>query len=120
MKVNSFFNLNLEYSYKLKASTSYYSCLINTIGYMVTAIVAYLDSLSLNTLFGRIEKWTKENVEKNTPRHYKEKVTSTIGEATRDHILYLKGKRYFGIQSIKELTGFKKAKWLTRKNLKNM
>ena len=34
---------------------------------MVTAIVAYLDSLSLNTLFGRIEKWIEENVEKNTP-----------------------------------------------------
>src|SRR5690606_23337631 len=34
---------------------------------MFTGLVAYLDKLTLKTLFGRIEKWTETKVEKNPP-----------------------------------------------------
>src|SRR5690554_5813498 len=74
---------------------------------MFTGLVAYLDKLTLKTLFGRIEKWTETKVEKNPPRYYKEKVTSTIGEATRDNVLYLKRKANIPVyKALKELSGF--------------
>ncbi|WML28953.1 ISLre2 family transposase [Neobacillus sp. OS1-32] len=74
---------------------------------MITGLVAFLDNLALRTLFGRVERWTETKEEKNPPRHYVEKVKSTIGEATRDNILYLKGKANIPVyKALKELAGF--------------
>lgn len=74
---------------------------------MFTGLVAYLDHLALKTLFGRVERWTESKGEKNPPKHYVEKVTSTVGEATRDNLLYLKGKANTPIyKALKALTGF--------------
>jgi hypothetical protein len=74
---------------------------------MFTGLVAYLDKLTLKTLFGRIEKWAETKVEKNPPRYYTERITSTIGEATRDNILYLKRKANIPVyKALKELSGF--------------
>ena len=74
---------------------------------MFTGLIAYLDKLTLKTLFGRIEKWAETKVEKNPPRYYTERITSTIGEATRDNILYLKRKANIPVyKALKELSGF--------------
>jgi hypothetical protein len=74
---------------------------------MITGLVAFLDNLALKTLFGRVERWTETKEEKNPPRHYVEKVTSTIGEATRDNLLYLKGKANIPVyKALKALAGF--------------
>lgn len=74
---------------------------------MGTALVAFLDNLSLKTLFGRIDKWTEIELEKKPPRHYKEKVKRTIGQVTRDNLMYLKGKANIPIYNVlKELSGF--------------
>jgi Uncharacterised protein family (UPF0236) len=72
---------------------------------MITGLVAFLDNLGLKTLFGRVESWTGPDEQKKPPKHYVEKVTSTIGEATRDNIRYLNGKAnipvYRALQSLK-------------------
>ncbi|MDQ0220751.1 ISLre2 family transposase [Peribacillus cavernae] len=74
---------------------------------MMTALVASLDKLALKTLFGRVEKWNETKEEKNPPKHYVEKVTSTIGEATRDNIEYLKGKANIPVyRALQALKGF--------------
>ena len=74
---------------------------------MITGLVAFLDNLALKTLFGKVERWTETKGEKNPPKHYVEKVTSTVGEATRDNLLYLKGKANTPIyKALKALTGF--------------
>lgn len=79
----------------------------NGLNAMFTGLVAYLDHLALKTLFGRVERWTESKEEKNPPKHYVEKVTSTVGEATRDNLLYLKGKANTPIyKALKALTGF--------------
>lgn len=73
---------------------------------MMTAMVASLDKLALKTLFGRVEKWT-ETKETKPPKHYVEKVTSTIGEATRDNIMYIKQKVNIPVfRALKALKGF--------------
>jgi hypothetical protein len=54
-----------------------------------------------------VERWTETKEEKNPSKHYVEKVTSTVGEATRDNLLYLKGKANTPIYiTLKALTGF--------------
>lgn len=74
---------------------------------MITGLIAFLDQLTLKTLFGRMEKWSEAGEEKKLPRHFAEKVTSTIGEATRDNLRYLKGKADLPIyQALKALAGF--------------
>ncbi len=74
---------------------------------LITGLVAYLDNLALKTLFGRVERWTETTKEKTPPRHYVEKVTRTIGEATRDNLLYLKGKANIPMyKALKVLVGF--------------
>lgn len=74
---------------------------------MITGLVALLDHLTLKTLFGRVEKWSDANEEVKPPRHYVEKVTSTIGEATRDNLRYLKGKANIPVyRALKTLVGF--------------
>lgn len=74
---------------------------------MITGLVAFLDNLALKTLFGRVERWTETKKENNPPKHYVEKVTSTIGEATRDNLLYLKGKVNIPVyKALKGLSGF--------------
>ncbi|MEJ9151460.1 ISLre2 family transposase [Bacillus smithii] len=74
---------------------------------MITGLVAFLDNLALKTLFGKVERWTETKEEKNPPKHYVEKVTSTIGEVTRDNLLYLKGKANIPVyKTLKELAGF--------------
>ncbi|MCF6093923.1 ISLre2 family transposase, partial [Microaerobacter geothermalis] len=73
---------------------------------MMTAMVAFIDKLALKTLFGRVEKWSVPK-ESKPPKYYVEKVTSTIGEATRDNLLYLKQKIHIPIhQALKALKGF--------------
>lgn len=74
---------------------------------MITGLVATLDSLALKTLFGRVESWTESKKEKNPPKYYKEKIKNTVGEATRDNLLYLKGKANTPIHhALKALSGF--------------
>ncbi|PLR80590.1 MULTISPECIES: ISLre2 family transposase [Bacillus] len=74
---------------------------------MITGLVAFLDKLALKTLFGRVERWTESKEVTNPPRHYVERVTSTIGEATRDNIQYLKGKGNIPVYiALKALKGF--------------
>jgi len=62
---------------------------------MITGLMAYLDNLVLKTPFGRVERWTETKEEKNPPRHFMKRVTSTVSEATRDNLLYLKGRQIF-------------------------
>lgn len=74
---------------------------------MMTGLVAFLDHLTLKTLFGRVDSWTENKEEENPPKHYVEKVTSTIGEVTRDNLLYLKGRANIPVyKALKELAGF--------------
>lgn len=74
---------------------------------MITGLVAYLDNMALRTLFGRVEKWTETKTEENLPRHYKEKVTSTIGETIRGNLMYLKGKANIPVyRALKSMAGF--------------
>lgn len=61
----------------------------------------------LLTLFGRVEKWTETKEEQKYPRHYAEKLKSTIGEATRDNLQYLKGRANILVyKALKALSGF--------------
>lgn len=74
---------------------------------MMNGMVAFLDGLALKTLFGRVERWSgvKENV--LPPKHYIEKVTSTIGEATRGNLPYLNGRTNLPIyEALSGLKGF--------------
>ncbi|HHU61181.1 MAG TPA: ISLre2 family transposase [Natronincola sp.] len=74
---------------------------------MMTGLVAYFDKQVLKTLFGRVERWIEDKEEKNPPKHYLEKVTSTVGEVTRDNLTYLKGKANTPIyRALKALSGF--------------
>ncbi|MDQ0158041.1 ISLre2 family transposase [Robertmurraya andreesenii] len=59
---------------------------------MMTGMVAYMDKLTIKTLFGRVERWTETTIEKKPPKHYVEKIKNTIGEATRGNIPYRRGK----------------------------
>lgn len=59
---------------------------------MITGLVAYLDKMELMTVFGRVERWSEPKKEQNPPKHYVEKITSAVGEATRGNIPYLKSK----------------------------
>lgn len=72
---------------------------------MTTAMVAYLDKMELRTLFGKMEKWSEEKQEGNPPRHFLESLKSTVGEATRDNIPYL--KRKINIPISRALNGLK-------------
>lgn len=74
---------------------------------MITGLVAFLDHLTLKTLFGRVESWTETKEEKNPTKHYVRKVRSTISEVTRDNLLYLKGRANIPVyKALKELAGF--------------
>lgn len=59
---------------------------------MVTGLVAHLDNMGFQTLFGRAESWGEPTTEEKPPRHYEEKVAHTVGEMTRGNIQYLQGK----------------------------
>lgn len=73
---------------------------------MMTAMVALMDKIPLQTMIGRVKVWIKEE-EYRTPKHYVEKVESTIGEATRDNILYLKQRTNIPVfRALKALKGF--------------
>lgn len=74
---------------------------------MITGMVAYMDKLTIKTLFGRVERWTETTEEKNPPKHYVEKIKNTIGEATRGNIPYLKGKANIPVyHALTTLVGF--------------
>ncbi len=74
---------------------------------MTTGLVAYLDNLALKTLFGRVDRWTETKEAKKPQRKYTRKVRKAIGEATRDNIIYLKGKANIPVyRALKALTGF--------------
>lgn len=73
---------------------------------MMTAMVARMDKLPLRTLIGHVKSWT-EPEETKPPKHYLEKVTSTIGEATRDNIMYLKRRANIPVyRALNDLKGF--------------
>lgn len=59
---------------------------------MMTGLVAHLDNMGFQTLFGRAESWGEPVAEEKPPRHYEEKVAHTVGEMTRGNIQYLQGK----------------------------
>lgn len=74
---------------------------------MFTGMVAYLDQLALKTLFGRVERWTESEEEKNLPKHFLEKVKNTVGEVTRDNLPVLKNKADTPTyKALKALSGF--------------
>jgi len=74
---------------------------------MFTGMVAYLDQLALKTLFGRVERWTESEEEKNLPKHFLEKVKNTVGEVTRDNLPVLKNKADTSTyKALKALSGF--------------
>ncbi|MDQ0340294.1 hypothetical protein J2S00_003103, partial [Caldalkalibacillus uzonensis] len=74
---------------------------------MITGLVAYLDNLTLKTLFGRIEKWAETKEDQHSPKYYLEKITSVIGEATRNNIPYLRGKSHLPVYfALNGLRGF--------------
>ena len=76
---------------------------------MIPGLVAFLDNLALKTLFGKVGSWSKTKEENNPPKHYIEKVTSTIGDVTRDNLLYLNGKANIPVyKTLKELQDFKR------------
>jgi len=56
---------------------------------MMTAMVALMDKIPLQTMIGRVKTWIKEE-EYGIPKYYVEIVENTIGEATCDNILYFK------------------------------
>lgn len=59
---------------------------------MMTAMVAYLDQMELRTMYGRVEVWSDKKEESKPPKYYLEKIKSSVGEATRNNIPYLKSK----------------------------
>lgn len=72
---------------------------------MMTGLVASLDGLGFKTVFGRVEKWSKEDEIENPPKYFMEKVASTVGEETRANLPYLNGK--IGLPVYAALTGLK-------------
>lgn len=73
---------------------------------MMTGLIGHLDKLSLRTLIGQVEAWTKEKEEK-PPRYYREKLKSTVGEAVRGNLPYLSQKANIPVyRALKELSGF--------------
>lgn len=72
---------------------------------MMTAMVAYLDQMELRTLFGKMERWSENKEEQNPPKHYLESLKSTVGEATRGNIPYLKNK--INIPAYRALSGLR-------------
>ena len=73
---------------------------------MMTAMVALMDKIPLKTLIGRVEKWT-EPTEERHPKYFVEKVESTIGEATRNNVMYLKQRANIPVyRALKDLKGF--------------
>lgn len=73
---------------------------------MMTAMVALMDKLPLQTLMGRVEEWT-EPKEERPPKYFVEKVESTVGEATRNNIMYLKQRANIPVyRALKDLKGF--------------
>lgn len=73
---------------------------------MMTGLIGHLDKLSLRTLIGRAETWTKAKNE-NLPKYYREKLKSTVGEAARGNIPYLGQKANIPVyQALKGLSGF--------------
>ncbi|KYD13265.1 hypothetical protein B4135_2928 [Caldibacillus debilis] len=57
--------------------------------------------------FGRAERWTEGEEEKNLPKHFLEKVKNTVGEVTRDNLPVLKNKADTPTyKALKALSGF--------------
>lgn len=73
---------------------------------MMTGLIGHLDKLSLRTLIGQVETWTKEKEEK-PPKYYREKLKSTVGEAVRGNLPYLSQKANIPVyRALKGLSGF--------------
>lgn len=76
---------------------------------MSTGLVAYLDNLSLKTLFGRVEAWSTSKEEESQTNNFMKRVTRTIKETAKDNLMYLKGKANIPVyRALKGLRGFKK------------
>lgn len=70
-------------------------------------LVALKDGLDIKTLVGKMENKLKETEEKKPPKHYVERLKSSVGEATRQNIAYLHqatGKPIY--EALKGLQGF--------------
>jgi len=70
-------------------------------------MVALKDGLDIKTLVGKMESKLKDIEEKKPPKHYVEKLKSSIGEATRHNVAYLHqatGKPIY--HALKGLQGF--------------
>ena len=70
-------------------------------------MVALKDGLDIKTLVGKMESKLQDAEEKKPPRHYVEKLKSSVGEATRHNVAYLHqatGKPIY--QALKGLQGF--------------
>jgi len=67
---------------------------------MMTGLVAYFDKMAFKTVFGRMDRWTENKEEIESPKYYVKRVT-------RDNLTYLKGKANTPIyQALKALSGF--------------
>jgi len=54
-----------------------------------------------------IKRWTETTKgEKKPPKYFREKVTSTVGEATRDNLPYKKGNQSPIQETLKGRSGF--------------
>lgn len=75
---------------------------------MMTGLVAQMDGLGLQTVFGRIDRWSDTQPEElQPPRHYVEKVTHTVGKLIRGNIKYLQSKSGIPVhRALKALQGF--------------
>jgi hypothetical protein len=76
---------------------------------MLTGLVAQMDHMGLQTLFGRMDSWNDVQQEKEVkpPKHYVEKVTHTVGEWARGNLQYLQGKSGIPMhRALKALKGF--------------
>lgn len=75
---------------------------------MMNGLVAQMDHMGLQTLFGRMDRWNEvKQDEAKPPKHYVEKVTHTVGEWAQGNLQYLQGKSGIPIhRALKALKGF--------------
>jgi len=70
-------------------------------------MVALKDNLEIKTLLGRINTEDENEINQSQPKHYVEKLKSSVGEATRNNLKYLshqKGKPVY--KALQALQGF--------------
>jgi hypothetical protein len=74
---------------------------------MMNGLIAHMDHMSLQTLFGRMDGWNDSQEDVKPPKHYVEKVTHTVGHWTQKNLPCLHGKSGIPVHhALKALQGF--------------